>query len=219
MQIPENLSGLAPAATAQDGMAAMPGAGMSPQQMPGPQASQQEQENYDAFVSMALMLLFDDESLPSMVEAVDTEDPREGVARLTAQIVGRVAQSASAKGTVFPLDILLQGSAEIFENVVDLAEEAGVYAFSSDPRMLQGALVRAYDHLQQILDQNGLIDDAEIEAGFEEIKAAAANGTLVDSLGVAGADLEPVDPGAALGLDKQEGDAPPPDDAMSGGLG
>jgi len=178
MEIPGNLSGLQ---GAQAGPQTAPGALLSDSPPPpeGPAtASPEEQALYETFVGNAAKVLFNKKALAKTVDALKTEDPMEGVARVTAMVVVRVAQEAARQGKPLPMDVLMHGAQEIFGEVVSLAEEAGVHEFSKDPDMVQGAMVRAFDEMRTGLSDAGLIDQQQMQADLQELQAADQSGEL-----------------------------------------
>lgn len=221
--LPENLSGLG----AQPPGGPRTSAAIPPGQTPpdagqgGTPASQQEQAIYDRFVGNALKALWNKKGLPAMVRAMNTRDPREGVARVTAQIVARVAQSAGQAGEGLPTDVLWHGSAEIFANVLEMAEEAGIHQFSQDPKATQGAMVRAFDEIRLALDGMGMIDEDEFSAMLQEAQAADQAGTLAQSLGITPDMIAAEDPmpGAGEEVEFEEDGAMPGVARARAGLG
>jgi len=140
-----------------------------------------------------------------------SKDPRQGVARLTGALVQRVVSEAMRSGQgPIPASVLMAGLEEITENVMELAEKAGGYKFSQDPRMARAAAILAFDTARTHLQSLGAIDDAEMQAGLQEMLAADKQGSLAQMLGVTQDDLAAGDPGQGMNL---EDDQSPPEEA------
>jgi hypothetical protein len=59
-----------------------------------------------------------------------------------------------------------------------VAEEAGVFDFSGNPKVVQGAMVRAFDEMRVGLQGMGMIDQQEMQADLQELQQADAGGKL-----------------------------------------
>jgi hypothetical protein len=142
----------------------------------GEAAPPEEQAAYEQFVASGMLALNDKAAASKIIKSLDTEDPRAGVALVSAAIISRVIQAAKKAGNDIPRDVILHGTSAIVEQVIERSEEVGVHAFSKDPKMIEGALVRAFDEVRLALQGMGIVtkegaaaDMAEIQAGQSEI--------------------------------------------------
>ena len=210
--LPTNMSGLGA------GMAGAPGASTAVSRGPmpagpampkGQPASAEEQQLYDQFVKNAISLMMGDGRGRKAVDAMNTMDPQDGVARVVGPIVAKVAKAAQDGGTPLPFDVILHGTAEIVDNAMELAEAAGIHEFSKDGDAQGGAYVRALDAARVEMQNRGLIDQEQAKAMFAEVQQVDQAGAP----GMAGpaAGAPPASPGGA------GGSRPAP--AAGGGLG
>ena len=178
MRMPENVSGLRARQGAADSTAAARapgGAGPEPvSSLRAEQASPQEQQMYERVVKGATRLLYDKKRMDQTIDALNTSDPREGVATVTAALIGKVIQAAAKAGDRIPFDVVLHASAEVFDAVAEMAQEAGVHDFDKDQQMTAGAFVRAFDKIRVQMQEAGLIDKDEAAAMLQEAQAMDA---------------------------------------------
>jgi hypothetical protein len=167
--LPDNMSGMAaPAAGGATSNAAF-GATNPPAQ--GEDAGEAEQGVYNQFVSSGILALNDKAASAKIIRSLDTEDPREGVALVSAAIISRVIQAAKKSGAEIPPDVILHGTSEIVENVIERSEDAGVHPFSTDEKMVQGAMIRAFDEVRVALQGMGIVTKEGSAAAMDEIRA------------------------------------------------
>jgi hypothetical protein len=177
------------------------------------QASPEEQELYDRFVSKAFMLIYDDGFLPKAVDMLGGEgDPMEGLARLTSTVVMQVMKAAQAGGQDLPGDVIFHGAKEVFEDLADLSRQAGVFDYSQDPDKLEGAYFRALDHFRMALQGEGGINEEAAKADLDMLQKMDADGELEGFfMKLAEGDAAAAGPaaGAEAPADGPPADAPP----------
>lgn len=184
-QMPENISGLAqPEAQPQTAVArAMPApdADTPPEGMEA--ASPEEQAVYEGFVAGILNVLYSEGVGTKMIDSVRAaKDPKIGVASVTAALISKAAAQAKSESRNIPTEVIISGTVEIAEAVMEAAEEAGAGRFTDDPQMAQGAVMRAIDQTREKLQAAGLIDKAEMDEDFAELQQADKAGTLAESM-------------------------------------
>ena len=93
--------------------------------LPGSEKAQPgEQEKYDKFVMSGIKVISDKtEDILNMLKQGE-ENPANSIAKVTFTIV--IALDEKAGGNI-PGDIMLHGSAEILENIAEMANEAGIF--------------------------------------------------------------------------------------------
>jgi len=172
---PDQVAGPVADAIPEEGAAQGPsGISTEPQQ-----ASAEEQDLYNRFVSKAFMLIYDEKFLPKAVDMLAGEgDPKEGLARLTSSVVVRIMKAAKESGAELGGDVLFHGAKEIFEDLAELSRVSGVFDYSQDPDALEGAYFRALDHFRMTLQEGGEIDQPAAQADLDMLQKMDAEGKL-----------------------------------------
>lgn len=143
------------------------------------EASPEEQELYDRFVSKAFLLVYDKAFFPKVVDMLAGEgDPIEGLARVTATVVVRVMKAAKEAGQELGGDVLFHAAKEIFEDLAELSRRAGIKDYSQDPDSLEGAYFRALDAFRMMLEGDGGIDRESAQADLAMLQQMDADGEL-----------------------------------------
>ena len=133
-----------------------------------PNVTEAEQQIYDEFVDNAFSVIYDDKSLPQIIESLKGDgDPVEGLANTAVSVIARVQDSAEQAGQPLPPDVVFNAGVEILENLADLAEKAGVHEFT--PQELEGGTFRAMDIYREMKGRDGGADRPEIVADFNQI--------------------------------------------------
>ncbi|MCV0395489.1 MAG: hypothetical protein K5872_22335 [Rhizobiaceae bacterium] len=141
------------------------------------QASPEEQKAYDTFVGQALNLIYDKRTLPQLL-AMMKEDPIEGLASATAAVVSRIGMAGEEAGEQFSSEVVLHAATEIFEDLANLATEAGIKDFAADPDAMEGAYFRALDEFRVQLQEAGRIDPEKAKQEMASIQEADERGEL-----------------------------------------
>ncbi|MEM7528831.1 MAG: hypothetical protein AAF416_14330 [Pseudomonadota bacterium] len=221
MQLPENLTGLAPKAQAQTAMPAQ--GGLSPDEtysdengLPLEAASAQEQAAYEEFMIQAGGMLAGGKSNKKIMQAIrSARDPGRGVAAATAAIVTRVAAAAKQSGTELGTDLLIHATQEVAGLAMEMAESKGIGSFSDNPDLAQGVAMRAGIEAGAKLVDAGILSRDEMTSEFQAFKDKAEDPSMKplfeDFAARAGAeDQTGAQPeNAGQGADQQ----PPPDEA------
>lgn len=150
----------------------IPGAGpAAPAQAGGeeqPNVTPEEQQLYDTFVDNAFSAIYDDKSLPRIIESLAGDgNPVDGLANTAVSVVARVEDSAEKAGQVIPPDVVFSAGVEIIENLADLAEKAGVHVFT--PEELEGATFQAMDLYREMKGRDGGAARPQIVDDFNKI--------------------------------------------------
>lgn len=109
----------------------LPGRGADRQTEARP-ADDTEQAGYEDFVKNGVSLIHSKGGMRAMLELVGGGNPVEGLANALVTVLTRLVDTAAAQGVVIEDDVILQGGSELFLEMADLAEEAGVHEFSKD---------------------------------------------------------------------------------------
>jgi len=102
------------------------------QQQEARPADDAEQAGYEDFVKKGLSLIHNEGGMRAMLELVGGGNPVEGLANALVTVLTRLVDTAKAQGVLLEQDVILQGGSELFLEMADLAEEAGVHEFSKD---------------------------------------------------------------------------------------
>lgn len=188
----------------------MPDAAMSgamPEEADSEKPSPEEQQQYEQIVSNALMLIHSKKSrrqVEKMLEGGD--DPIEGLARAAATIIVRVAQAAQQAGVKPDGIVMWHAGTEIFEDLANVAKEAGIHDFSANPDDMETAYLRALDNVRTMLQESGAINQEAAAGDLEKLKQMDESGELRNMLtGLAEKDVGPKGEPA---MDEEEPDEP-----------
>jgi len=95
-------------------------------------ANQEEQAVYDQFIGNGLRLIHDKKGMQAMLQLIGSGNPVEGLANALVSVLTRLIDTSAANGVNLPKDVVLSGAPELFAEMADLAEEAGVHEFSKE---------------------------------------------------------------------------------------
>ena len=142
-----------------------------------PNVTPDEQRLYDSFVDNAFSAIYDDKSLPQVIESLKGDgNPVDGLANTAVSIVVRVQDSAEQAGQAIPPDVVFNAGVEILENLADLAGKAGVHEFTAEE--IEGAMFQAMDIYRETKGRDGGAGRPEIVEDFNQIVALDQAGRL-----------------------------------------
>ncbi len=167
--------GAAPAgASAPAGGVPAPGQGGGEEQS---NVSPEEQRIYDQFVDNALSAIYDEKSLPSIIESLKGDgNPVDGLANTAVAVVTRVQDSAEKAGQELSPDVVFPAGSEILEDLANLAGEAGIHEFT--PEEVEGALFQAMDIYREMKGRDGGAARPQLVEDFNNIVAVDKAGRL-----------------------------------------
>lgn len=143
------------------------------------QATPEEQELYEQFVSKAFMLVYDEKFFPTVVEMLrGGDDPIEGLAVAASTVIARVLTAAKDAQADLPGDVAFHAGKEVFEDLAELSRQAGIHDFSADPDAFEGAYFRTLDRLRQTLEGTGDINKEAAEADLAMLQQMDESGEL-----------------------------------------
>lgn len=142
-------------------------------------ASPEEQEQYDRFVSRGMELIFDEKMLPGIVDMLEGGgDPVEGLARTSTLVIGRIATAAEKAGEKLHGDVVMHAGTEIVEHLADVSKEAGIKDFEQDPDALEGAYFRTLDQFRMLMTDAGRIDQEAAQRDMDTLQKMDEGGQL-----------------------------------------
>ncbi|TIV83779.1 MAG: hypothetical protein E5V64_06330 [Mesorhizobium sp.] len=189
------------------------------------QASPDEQGQYNQFVGRAMELIYNQKMFPQVVQMLrggsnDGQDQKEagqsgpaaGLAHATAMIITRVYKAAADAGANLSPDVLFHGGTEIFGQLAEISDKAGISDYANDRDKLEGAYFLAVDMATQQLRKAGVVDEAQSKAALQQLQSMDAKGELEQVF----RELDAKDQGGSGGEEEQ----PPPanDASMQGGM-
>jgi len=143
------------------------------------QASAEEQQAYTEFVSQAFSVIYDEAFFPKVLQMLEgSGDPIEGLARTTALVVARVAQSADQAGQKPTGDVLLHAGKEIFEDLAMVATKAKIKDFETDEDAMESAFLRAMDQFRVMLQGAGRINPDAAKGDLAKLQEMDQRGEL-----------------------------------------
>lgn len=143
--------------------------------------SPEEQQQYERFVDNCYSVIYDQKTLPKILQSLDaTNDPIMNLANTIVQVVHFVATSAKASQTEISGDVLIQGGAEVMGDLADLAGKVGIHDYSDDE--IEGATYRAMDLYRELQKQDGSLDINAAKQDMKDIMVADKEGRLDELL-------------------------------------
>ena len=152
------VGGLMPGRMPPGGGAPPPG----PEAAPGPEAqgrerrqpTEAEQRLFDDFVGNAIKLAYEPETADRIVDLLrggPATSPVEGLAQVTAMVVGKVKESAEQAGNPVPDAIVVRCAAKVASDIgTEMAPAAGLPQF--DDEQIHAAYFRAMEILREEKD-------------------------------------------------------------------
>ncbi len=154
-----------------------PNAEASGDQGEEPNVTEAEQREYETFVTNGMRILDDQKALPKLLESIAGDgNPVEGLANSLAMLVMRLEDSAAQGGQKISGDVMLHGGTELLEQMVELAEEAGVHEF--EEKEIESALYLAMDLYRTTRQQQGALPEDQLAADTQELTRADQAGEL-----------------------------------------
>jgi hypothetical protein len=155
------------------------------------QASPEEQAQYEQFVGRAMEIIYNPKMFPQVVEMLrgggnggqgkeetGASGSAQGLAHATAMIITRVYKAASDAGANLSPDVLFHGGTEIFGQLAEISDKAGISDYANNRDGLEGAYFLAVDTATQQLRKAGVVDEAESKAALQQLHAMDAKGEL-----------------------------------------
>lgn len=150
------------------------------QQQQAPQvrrASPEEQQIYNMFVGMCMVLLWDTKFMQTAIEVIrKANTTMEGVAKVAAMVAFRVFSEGKSKGQEIPASVVLHGGMEVIDQVVELSLAAGFEPMTDQE--VEMAHYGAADYFRDYVEKAGLADPEQMEMDRKEIEAMQADGRL-----------------------------------------
>ena len=154
-------------------------------------ASPEEQAQYNQFVGRAMELIYNEKMFPQVVEMLrggsnDGQDqqgsgvsgPAHGLANATAMIIARVYKAATDAGANLSPDVVFHGGTEIFGQLAEISDKAGISDYANDRDKLEGAYFLAVDTAMQQLRKAGVVDEASAKQALQQLQQVDAKGEL-----------------------------------------
>lgn len=139
--------------------------------------SPEEQAQYEEFVGNGLNLIYDEKGLQKLVTALESGgSPIEGLAHTLVGVVSRLEDSAKESGTPINGDVVLHGSVEIMEGLVEMSETAGIHEYSEED--MESAFFMAADMYRKMKQERGDLPEEQLKADFQTILQAENEGRL-----------------------------------------
>lgn len=130
------------------------------------------QQEYEKFVSMGLLMLFDEKTLSKTLDLLESSPNLiDTVAKVVSGVVVRLYAAARKQGEEITPEVVLHGGWEILTEVAALAVEAGIGELSEDD--LETAFYIGADVTRQMMDKQGLIQPEldRPDEGVERLRA------------------------------------------------
>lgn len=141
----------------------------APEQQGGRQASPEEQAEYNKFVAMGVLMLYDKRFMETAREILE-KSPQivDGMARLGAAIATRIYTGAKKQGQEIPAAVILHGGWELMHEVKEFAVVAGFGDITEEDT--ENAYYMAADMFRSSLDGTGDLDPEAGQQEFEQMR-------------------------------------------------
>lgn len=154
-------------------------------------ATPEEQAQYNQFVGRGMELIYNEKMFPQVVEMLrgggsegqgkehtGSSGSAQGLAHATAMIITRVYKAATDAGAQLSPDVLFHGGTEIFGQLAEISDKAGISDYANDRDALEGAYFLAVDTAMEQLRKAGVVDEASAKQALEQLKSMDAKGAL-----------------------------------------
>lgn len=151
----------------------MPAAGAA-----APGVTPEEQALYDKMVNNGYQLIYGsrDQREAVMESLSGAGDPVAGLANTSAQIVGRLVESARRNGVQLSDDVVFAGGMELFDDLANLQREAGIAEL--DEKQAEAALYQGMDRYREIAKAGGWLDEKGAAEQIMELRRMEESGEL-----------------------------------------
>lgn len=142
----------------------------------------EEQQQYETFVSMAILAIYDEKMMPETVKFLkESDDPIQAVASVASGIAMRVFANSQENGAEISGDVILHGGKEIVETVIDLAERVRVAEFT--PEMMEKTFYAAADMFAKELSEAGIYTDEAKASDVQALTQMRDSGQIAKMIG------------------------------------
>lgn len=171
-----------------------PGAAMQPGAMGKPSADQmlvggegagegesnvspEEQAQYDQFVKNGMELIYDEKTMPQLMQSLEgAGTPTEGLANALVTVVMRLEDSAKQQGQEISGEVIMHAATELMEQLVELAEAAGVHEFT--PEDIESSYLLAIDTYRTARQGKGDLPVDDLKQDMDMMMQADQQGRL-----------------------------------------
>lgn len=189
------------------------------------QASPEEQQVYDQYVGRAMQLIYDRSFFPHLVDMLHggaekgqqaandngMSGPQAGLAHAAVMVLQRVGSAAKEAGQTISPDVVLHGGAEVFSQLAEISDRAGISDYANDKDALEGAFFAAIDLYLKQAAQSGEVDQQAAQQQLQQLQQMDQSGQLETML----RDLDAKDQGQPSNENEQ---TEPPDEGLKGGM-
>ncbi|WJI43670.1 hypothetical protein NL532_23990 [Mesorhizobium sp. C120A] len=154
-------------------------------------ATPEEQAQYNQFVGRGMELIYNQKMFPQVVEMLrggggegqgkehsGATGSAQGLAHATAMIITRVYKAATDSGAELSPDVLFHGGTEIFGQLAEISDKAGISNYAEDRDGLEAAYFLSVDTAMQQLRQAGVVDEASAKQALQQLHDMDAKGAL-----------------------------------------
>lgn len=150
------------------------------------QASPEEQEMFDRFVTRGMEMIYDDRMFPKVVDMLDggageedeEGDPDTGLAMTAEMVVSKVQDMAEQAGQKLPGDVLFHAGLDIIEELAEVSRRAKIKDYSQDPDALERATFKALDLYREKAQKSGKLDQGVAKQDLDTLMQMDSNGQL-----------------------------------------
>jgi|GEM_PF-6287152 len=142
-----------------------------------PNVTPEEQAAYERFVDNGLKIIANEKMAPHILKRIqEAEQPAEGLAAASVNIIVRLEQSAQENGRQLDPAILLHGGQELLEAIANMATAFDVHAFTE--KEIESALYIAMDQYGTQAVANGTLNKDALSEDVSMLQEADQSGNL-----------------------------------------
>lgn len=143
----------------------------------GENVSPEEQAQYDKLVTNGMELMYNDKTMPQLLKSIASGgNPVEGVANALTTVFMRLEDSGEKAGFKAGGDVKIHAATELMEQMVELAEAAGIHEFT--PKEMERAYLLATDNYRVARQKQGKLPVEELQSDMGALMQANEQGTL-----------------------------------------
>jgi hypothetical protein len=141
-----------------------------------PNAPPEQQQQYERFVLNGMLIIYDKKANATIIQQLRSGakvDPVGTLAQVAVMVVSRLREGGGVN--VGP-DVMMQGGAEIIEELAELSDRAGAHTYTDEEK--QAALYKGADLMQAQMKQKGEITPDQAKKNLDQLKSADQEGEL-----------------------------------------
>jgi hypothetical protein len=135
----------------------------------GTPATPEQQQQYNRFVAMSILMLYDEKFMPKAQQMLSGgTTPVDAMARIGSSIASRIYMGAKKQGAEIPAEVVLHGGWELMNEIRTFAQTTGAGEISDE--QMEDAYYLASDMMRSTLQGAGMVDQEQAQGEFEQMR-------------------------------------------------